>query len=110
MGIDECTGGVRTGDRESRSEAAAVILLRNDKGLGFPGGPVVENPPASAGDTGSSPGPGRSHMPRSTSVRAPQLLNLRSGACEPQLLSPQATATEACAIGARAPQQERPPQ
>ena len=32
---------------------------------GFPGGAVVENPPASAGDTGSSPGPGRSHMPRS---------------------------------------------
>ena len=28
----------------------------------FPGGTVVENLPASAGDTGSSPGPGRSHM------------------------------------------------
>ena len=25
--------------------------------------PVVKNPPANAGDTGSSPGPGRSHMP-----------------------------------------------
>ena len=32
---------------------------------GFPGGAVVRSPPASAGDTGSSPGPGRSHMPRS---------------------------------------------
>ena len=32
---------------------------------GFPGGTVVENPPANAGDTGSSPGLGRSHMPRS---------------------------------------------
>ena len=32
---------------------------------GFPGGTVVENLPANAGDTGSSPGPGRSHMPRS---------------------------------------------
>ena len=32
---------------------------------GFPGGSVVNNPPASAGDTGSIPGPGRSHMPRS---------------------------------------------
>ena len=32
---------------------------------GFPGGAVVENLPANAGDTGSSPGPGRSHMPRS---------------------------------------------
>ena len=33
--------------------------------LGFPGGSVVENLPANAGDTGSSPGLGRSHMPRS---------------------------------------------
>ena len=31
----------------------------------FPGGAAVKNPPANAGDTGSSPGPGRSHMPRS---------------------------------------------
>ena len=27
----------------------------------FPGGAVVKNPPASVGDTGSIPGPGRSH-------------------------------------------------
>ena len=32
---------------------------------GFPCGAVVENLPANAGDTGSSPGLGRSHMPRS---------------------------------------------
>ena len=31
----------------------------------FPGGAVVKNPPANAGDMGSSPGPGRSHMPQS---------------------------------------------
>ena len=31
----------------------------------IPGGTVVENLPANAGDTGSSPGLGRSHMPRS---------------------------------------------
>ena len=30
----------------------------------FSGGAVVNNPSAKAGDTGSSPGPGRSHMPR----------------------------------------------
>ena len=30
---------------------------------GFLGGAVIENLPASAGDTGSSPGLGRSHMP-----------------------------------------------
>ena len=33
--------------------------------LGFPGGAVVKNPPTNAGDTGLSPGPGRSHMPQS---------------------------------------------
>ena len=31
----------------------------------FPGGTVVRNPPADAGDTGSIPGPERSHMPQS---------------------------------------------
>ena len=29
----------------------------------FPGGAVVKSPLANVGDTGSSPGPGRSHMP-----------------------------------------------
>ena len=32
---------------------------------GLPDGSLVKNPLANAGDTGSSPGPGRSHMPRS---------------------------------------------
>ena len=45
--------------------------------LGFPGGAVVENLPANAGDTGSSAGLGRSHMPRSSWAREPQLLSLR---------------------------------
>ena len=44
---------------------------------GFPGGAVVENLPANAGDTGSSPGLGRSHMPWSNQAREPQLLSLR---------------------------------
>ena len=39
------------------------ILKKED--WGFPGGAVVENLPANAGDTGSSPGLGGSHMPRS---------------------------------------------
>ena len=42
-----------------------VESLMKEKAPGFPGGAVVENPPANAGDTGSSPGLGRSHMPRS---------------------------------------------
>ena len=50
--------------------------IRKDAG-GFPGGAVVENPPANAGDTGSIPDPGRSHMPRSNWAREPQLLSLR---------------------------------
>ena len=43
---------------------------------GFPGGAVVENLPANAGDTGSSPGLGGSHVPRSGWTRGPQLLSL----------------------------------
>ena len=37
---------------------------------------MVENLPANAGDTGSSPGLGRSHMPWSSWAREPQLLSL----------------------------------
>ena len=37
---------------------------------------MVENLPANAGDTGSSPGLGRSHMPQSNWAREPQLLSL----------------------------------
>ena len=37
---------------------------------------MVENPPANAGDTGSSPGLGRSHMPQNNWAREPQLLSL----------------------------------
>ena len=40
------------------------IQSQQIKSQGFPGGAVVGNPPANAGDTGSSPGLGRSHMPR----------------------------------------------
>ena len=43
---------------------------------GFPGGAVVESLPADAGDTGSSPGLGGSHMPQSSWAREPQLLSL----------------------------------
>ena len=38
---------------------------------------MVENLPANAGDTGSSPGLGGSHVPRSGWTREPQLLSLR---------------------------------
>ena len=51
------------------------VIVENERGkktkiklqpLGdFPGGVVVKNTPANAGDTGSSPGLGRSHMMQS---------------------------------------------
>ena len=41
------------------------MLQSKGIGWGFPGGEVVENLPANAGDMGSSPGLGRSHMPQS---------------------------------------------
>ena len=39
--------------------------MEEDIARGFPGGPVVKNLPANAGDMGLIPGLGRSHMPRS---------------------------------------------
>ena len=47
---------------------------------GFPGSSVVKNPPANAGDTGSIPDPGRSHVPWRNQARMPQLLRLCSRA------------------------------
>ena len=44
---------------------------------GFPGGTVVESPPADAGDTGSCPSPGRSPMPQGGWAREPWPLSLR---------------------------------
>ena len=76
--------------------------------LCFSGGAVVKNPPANAGDTDSSPGPGRFHMPRSNYACVPQLLSLRSRARMPQLLNLRATTTEAHAPRACAPPQEKP--
>ena len=70
---------------------------------GFPGCAVVENPSANAGDTGSSPGPGRSHVLWSSWARVPLLLRPRSRAHKPQLLSPRAATTEAHVPRARAP-------
>ena len=46
--------------------------------MGFPGGPVVKNPSASAGAMGSSPNLGRSHMLQGNETRAAQLLSLCS--------------------------------
>ena len=39
-----------------------VLDVKFLRGQGFPGGSVVKNPPANAGDTGLIPGPGRFYM------------------------------------------------
>ena len=52
------------------------IMQIKDHFQDFLGGPEVKNPPANAGDTGSSPGLGRFRMLRGNSARAPQLLSL----------------------------------
>ena len=46
-------------------KTAAKNKNKNKKYLmDFPGGAVVKNLPTNAGDTGWSPGPGRSHVPQ----------------------------------------------
>ena len=59
-----------------RKEIIKIRAEINERDQGFPGGAVVENLPANAGDTGSSPGLGRSHVPRSNWAREPELLSL----------------------------------
>ena len=54
----------------------------------FPGGSVVMNPPANAGDMDSIPGPRRSHKSQSNQASAPQQLSLCSRAQELPLLKP----------------------
>ena len=65
---------------------------------------MINNPPADAGDTGSVPDLGRSHMPHSQQACASQPLSLCSGTRTLQLLKPEHSR-------ARAPKQEgKPPQ
>ena len=53
-----------------------VQYIKINQCVGFPGGTVVESPPADAGDAGSCPSPGRSHMLWSGWVREPWPLSL----------------------------------
>ena len=45
-----------------RKNIGPLVIVKSGPIWGFPGGAVVNNPPANARDMGSSPGPGRSHM------------------------------------------------
>ena len=58
-------GGFLTTAPPGKSPNTIILILFKFYHWDFPGGAVVKNPPANAGDTGSSPGPGRSHMPMS---------------------------------------------
>ena len=63
------------GERWGGFESCGQSNIKN-RARGFPGGAVVEGLPANAGDAGSGPSPGGSHMPRSSWAREPQLLSL----------------------------------
>ena len=47
------------------SPSVTIFKLKKKNGEGFPGGSVIKNPPADAGDTGLIPNLRRSHMLRS---------------------------------------------
>ena len=83
-------------DKERWRNSSSFMDIRVMEG--FPGGSVVKSLPASAGDTGLIPDPGRSHTLQSISACAPLLLSLCSRAREPQLLSPPTATTEAHAL------------
>ena len=63
-GWKEKREGTREGVKEERNDREKQHGLPfKTHSRGFPDGPWVKNPPASAGDTGLIPGPGRSHVP-----------------------------------------------
>ena len=72
----------------------SVRCMRKIPHGGFPGGPVIKNPPFNAGDTSLIPVPGRSHTPRSNE------------ACVPQLLKPECLESMLC--NNRSPGNEKP--
>ena len=49
---------------KAKMQYSKIFKALKEKKSGFPSGAVVKNLPANAGDTGSSPGLGRSHIPR----------------------------------------------
>ena len=75
---------------------SSKLYIFKAKTQDFPGGTVDRNPSTNARDVGSVLGLGRFHMPQATKARAPQPLSLGSRAHQPQLMSPCATAIEAC--------------
>ena len=58
-------GGVAIKGNERKEGKGFLFFLLRLEHWDFPGGAVVRNPPANAGDTSLSPGLGRPHTPRS---------------------------------------------
>ena len=50
---------------DARSSRFSTYIRQIKMGQDLPGGPVVKNPPANAGNTGLIPSPGRFHVSRS---------------------------------------------
>ena len=63
----------KPGQGRSAPEVEMLKVLQN-----LPGGPMVKNPPDNAGDTGSVPGPGRSHVLRGNEVHTLQQRSQRN--------------------------------
>ena len=59
------SGFMKTNTQYSVLSLSSFSSLDQCKKLGFPGGSVIKNLPANAGVTGSVPGLGGFHMPRS---------------------------------------------
>ena len=72
-----------TGHVGWRRGSRRVTVHQNILNRGCPGGWVVKNLPANAGDTSLIPDPGGSHVPQSNWACAPQLLSpcSRAGSC-----------------------------
>lgn len=70
------------------------------------GGTVDESAPVNAGDTGLSPGLGRSHVLQRRSAREPQLPSLRPGARGPR--APRATLEGAILCNKGSPRHQKP--
>ena len=87
-----------------------LLVAKYEKNKGFPGGSVVKNPPINAGDTGSIPGSGRTHVPWSYRASVPQPLSLCPGAQKWQPLSPTLQLLKTVRPRAQALQQEKPRQ
>ena len=63
QGLNETCVWIHSSEGAGKGEKGGKGSMKGEFG-GFPGGTVLESPPADAGNTGSCPGPGRSHMPR----------------------------------------------